>query len=86
MLSADADVLVHEATFDSTMDALAQTYYHSTAKEAAQTAKRAGAKQLILTHISSRYQEDEAQRLLSEAKEQFSATWIARDHWSFPIT
>ncbi|TMV50288.1 ribonuclease Z [Paenibacillus mesophilus] len=86
VLSADADVLVHEATFDSSMEALAETYYHSTAKEAALTAKRAGAKQLILTHISSRYQEDEAQQLLIEAREQFPATWMARDHGSFPIT
>jgi ribonuclease BN (tRNA processing enzyme) len=39
-----------------------------------------------LTHISSRYQEDEAARLLSEAQQLFPATWIAKDHWSFPIT
>ncbi|MDF2719433.1 MAG: ribonuclease [Paenibacillus sp.] len=85
-LSSDADVLVHEATFDSSLDELAQMYYHSTAKEAAQTATRAGAKSLILTHISSRYQEDEAVRLLSEAQQLFPATWIAKDHWSFPIS
>ncbi|TNJ68150.1 ribonuclease Z [Paenibacillus hemerocallicola] len=85
-LSSDADVLVHEATFDSSLDELAQMYYHSTAKDAAQTAKRAGAKSLILTHISSRYQEDEAARLLSEAQQLFPATWIAKDHWSFSIS
>lgn len=85
-LAKDADVLVHEATFDSSLDELAQMYYHSTAKDAAQTAARAGAKSLIMTHISSRYQEDEAARLLIEAREQFPAAWIAKDHWSYPIS
>lgn len=84
-LAAEADVLVHEATFDASLQALAQAYYHSTAKEAAQTAKRAGAKALILTHISSRYQEEEADLLLAEARQQFPGVWIARDHWTFPI-
>lgn len=84
-LSANVDVLVHEATFDSTLGELAQSYYHSTSKEAATAAKRAGAKTLILTHISSRYQEDEAERLLSEARATFRDTWLAKDHWVYTL-
>lgn len=84
-LAAEADVLVHEATFDASLDDLAQTYYHSTAKDAALTAAAAGAKALILTHISSRYQEDEVSRLSEDAREHFSETYTARDHWSYII-
>lgn len=85
-LAEDADVLVHEATFDSTFHDLAQAYYHSTATEAAEVAGKAGAKSLILTHISSRYQEDEALRLVSEARAHFPNTQIAKDHGTFAIT
>ncbi|MDF2721932.1 MAG: ribonuclease [Paenibacillus sp.] len=84
-LAADADVLVHEATFDSTLHELALAYYHSTASDAAETARAAGARVLILTHISSRYQEDQAAVLLEQARELFPSTWLSRDHWTFAI-
>ncbi|GAA3404644.1 ribonuclease Z [Paenibacillus hodogayensis] len=84
-LAADADVLVHEATFDGSLNDLAQAYYHSTALDAARTARQAGAKALIMTHISSRYQEEETRLLLEEARTEFEQAWIAKDHWSFPI-
>ncbi|PYI55904.1 ribonuclease Z [Paenibacillus flagellatus] len=85
-LSRGADAVVHEATFDSSLASLAEAYYHSTAKDAALSAKEAGAKRLILTHISSRYHEDEAAKLLLEAQEHFPRTAIAKDHASFPIS
>lgn len=84
-LARDADVLIHEATFDSSLHNLAQSYYHSTAKDAALTAKEAGVKTLILTHISSRYQEEQAMLLAAEAQELFAETQLSRDHWSFVI-
>ncbi|MEF3301643.1 ribonuclease Z [Paenibacillus sp. GYB003] len=84
-LAEQADVLVHEATFDSSLNDLAQAYYHSTAKDAAETARKAGAKSLLLTHISSRYQEEDALRLLDEARKHFPETKLAKDHWTFPV-
>lgn len=85
LLAERADVVVHEATFDAELASLAQQYFHATASEAAQVARRANAKALIMTHISSRYQEDGTNRLLEEAKAIFADSWLARDHWSFPI-
>ncbi|MED4878379.1 ribonuclease Z, partial [Anoxybacillus geothermalis] len=51
-LARDADVVVHEATFAAAEQRLAHDYFHSTTTDAAEVARRAGAKRLILTHIS----------------------------------
>jgi len=50
-----ATVLYHESTFLEDKAQLAFPTKHSTAKEAAQIAKEAGVKQLILGHYSTRY-------------------------------
>lgn len=84
-LSKDADVLVHEATFAEERKEMAMKYDHSTAMDAARTAKDAGAKALILTHISSRYQGEQADQLLQEAKQLHEKTYLAHDHFRFEI-
>jgi len=84
-LALDADVLVHEATFAEQKKDLAVAYDHSTAKDAARTAKEARAGALILTHISSRYQKEEAEQLAEEAKEIHEQTYLAQDLWSFEV-
>jgi len=76
--SMDADLLVHEATFADEEGARAVETGHSTAREAADIARRAGARRLVLTHISARYSRD-AHELEREAKEVFAKTSIARD-------
>lgn len=81
----NADVLVHEATFDGDREDLAYNYFHSTTKQAATLAKNGQVKQLILTHISARYQNNALQELLQEAKSIFESTSIANDFDTFNI-
>ncbi|MGB7925259.1 MAG: ribonuclease Z [Pyrinomonadaceae bacterium] len=81
-LARDADLLIHEATFAGTEEELAQRSLHSTSLMAARVAQEAGAKQLMLTHISPRYVTGnpiEPQDLLGEARSIFPNTEMAHD-------
>ncbi|MYL19690.1 ribonuclease Z [Halobacillus litoralis] len=79
------DVLVHEATFASDQEEMAYNYFHSTVKQAASLAKEAGVKELILNHISSRYQGKAVQQLLAEARDIFPNTTISKDFYQHYI-
>ncbi len=72
-----ADLLYHEATFMETMKAVANEKYHSTAGQAAEIAKKAEVKKLLLGHFSARYRE--LDELLEEAKNIFPETELALD-------
>lgn len=85
-LALNADVLVHEATFLHDLADTAHEYYHSTSKQAAEAARAAGAGQLIMTHFSSRYKdEDQLQPLLEEAQSIFPNTKLAIEHELIPV-
>jgi ribonuclease Z len=77
-LGKNSDILIHEATFSKELSDIAKDKKHSTAPDAASDALKMKAKQLILTHISTRYQEDDV-KLLEEAKVIFKNTLLARD-------
>ncbi|MFW9936684.1 MAG: ribonuclease Z [Candidatus Thorarchaeota archaeon] len=77
-LGKNSDILIHEATFSKELLDIAKEKKHSTSVDAANAAIKMNAKQLILTHISSRYQED-SKKLLKEAKEIFPNTILAED-------
>src|SRR6476660_9627365 len=77
-ISEGADLLVHEATFSDEEQPRAVDTGHSSAREAAEIAAKAGVKQLILTHLSARYSVN-ASELLQQAREVFPECIIARD-------
>ena len=74
------DVLYHEATFLNDHEELAQKTFHSTAQQAAQIAKDAHVKHLILGHYSSRYKD--LTQFHSEAAEIFPNVDLAYDGYS----
>jgi ribonuclease Z len=82
--SRGADLLVHEATFGGDEQDRAKETGHSTSAEAARVAAEAGARRLVLTHISSRYNRDTSE-LLAEAKAVFPETVIARDGMTLDV-
>ena len=84
-LGKDSDVLIHESTFSKQLEEIAREKKHSTTVDAAKAALKMNAKQLILTHISSRYQGN-PEGLLEEAKAIFPNTLIGEDLMRINIT
>jgi len=84
-LARQADVVVHEATFDEGKEHLARLYHHSTAHQAALVAREAGARTLILTHFSTRYRPEDVERIVAGAREIFPDTYAAEDFRRFPV-
>ncbi|SMR99868.1 Ribonuclease Z [Vibrio mangrovi] len=73
----DCDVLVHEATYTEEIGLLKAHYGHSYAAQVARFAESANIPNLLLTHISSRYQDDITHSpsiadILSEAQSVYS--------------
>ncbi len=73
-----ADLLVHEATFGDEEAERAVETGHSTAREAARLAHRAGCRRLLLTHFSARYSRD-ANELEAQARTEFPDVTIGKD-------
>ncbi|MCX8186266.1 MAG: ribonuclease Z [Sulfolobales archaeon] len=76
-----ADLLIHDSTYSYSDLDKAREYMHSTSVEAALDAALAGARTLILTHVSMRY--DNVLKLEREAKAKFFNTFIAEDLMTF---
>ena len=79
----DVDLLYHEATFADSEKERAKLTFHSTARQAAEIAREAGAKRLVIGHYSSRYDDEET--LLQEAREVFGNTDCADEGKVFCI-
>lgn len=74
---SDADLLCLECTFANELSELAQQRLHLTAGQAGRLARLAGAKHLLLTHISARYKEPEI--ILEQALEECPNSLLAAD-------
>lgn len=78
--SKNADLMIHDGTLSEETKEYAIDYMHSTALEAAEVAKKASVRKLILTHLSARYSDlDGARKLREEARQVFENTEVASD-------
>ena len=77
LLARGADLVLHDATFGDEFEARARETGHSTAREAATVARDAGARRLLLTHLSARHPDPAG--LVAEAREAFAATDAAEE-------
>ena len=79
----DVDLLYHESTFLEDKKELTERTKHSTAKQAASIAQLANAKQLILGHYSSRY--DDINKFKEEAQTIFKNVSLAESGKIFEL-
>jgi ribonuclease Z len=80
----NVDLLYHEATFLADREDLAKKTKHSTTKQAAQIAKDANVKQLVIGHYSGRYKD--ISLFQNEAKEIFENTELAEPGKVFTVS
>ena len=80
------DLLYHEATYASDRADKAPVHFHSTAAQAAETAREAGAGALLLGHFASSYRNEELH--LAEARAIFPRTLAASEgmRLTIPVT
>ncbi|MGC8648761.1 MAG: ribonuclease Z [Candidatus Micrarchaeia archaeon] len=81
--ATNADLLIHDATYDNNMKTFAVERMHSTASEAATIAKKAKCKKLALFHISSRYKDIDI--LKNEATIIFKNSFVPNDGMKIEI-
>lgn len=77
------DLLFHEATFADEDAPRAKETYHTTAAQAAEIAREAGVKKLVIGHFSARY--DDENILLEEASAVFANTQLAKETLCIPV-
>lgn len=76
------DLLYHEATFADSEALRAKLTMHSTARQAAEIARKAEAGTLIIGHYSARYKKNQ-DILLNEAQEVFENTILGEDKTTY---
>jgi ribonuclease Z len=76
-IAQDNDILICDATYDSSLQEKADKHMHMTAKQAGLIANQAKVKKLIITHFSTRYKD--AKVLEEDAKDVFKDVEAAYD-------
>ena len=85
-LADRADMVVCESTFADADAGLAREWGHLTASQAGRIAAGAGARLLVLTHFSQRYDHGDAPRLADEAASAFGGEVVlAHDLARIPV-
>jgi ribonuclease Z len=74
-IAHDADLLIHDATYDESEAERGAEFFHATAAQAGEAASVLNARTLVLIHTSSRY--PDAQAHIEDAKKKFSGSIIA---------
>lgn len=83
LASRNANLLLCESTYLDDQKEMAEKHFHLTSKQAAQIAKQADAKMLVLTHFSARYLD--LTLFENEAREIFVNSFAADDLKVFPF-
>jgi len=76
-IASDADLLIHDATYDESEADRGAEFFHATARQAGEAATALRARTLVLFHTSSRY--PDAQAHIGDAKSAFTGTVVAPD-------
>jgi ribonuclease Z len=76
-IARDADLLIHDATYDESEAGRGAEFYHATARQAGEAASALNAGTLVLIHTSSRYTGAEAH--IADAKSAFAGPVVAPD-------
>lgn len=76
-LAQGCDLLIHDCTIDSALEEKTNPYGHSSARQAAEIAVKAGVRALALVHISPRYEDSGI--IEKEARAIFENTFVPDD-------
>jgi ribonuclease Z len=82
-LAQGVDMLVCESTYLESEHEEAHDHFHMTARQAAELAREAGARRLVLTHFSQRY--DDREQFLTEASAAYADVFAAGDLMRIPV-
>lgn len=82
-IAKGAEILLCESTYLEEHKKLAYSHHHLTARQAAEIAKKAGAKKLVLTHYSARYLDHRC--FEDEARTVFPNTYAAKEFMNIPF-
>jgi ribonuclease Z len=74
----NADLFISESSFGEELEDKAKEHLHMTSKQVGKIAKKAGVKELFLTHLSQRY-EATPKVILKQVQKIFKKTQLARD-------
>lgn len=77
------DLIYHETTYLDNLRERAEARFHSTSKQAAMIAKKAGVKKLLIGHFSSKY--DTLEEFEQEAREVFPNTELALEGVAYTV-
>ncbi len=85
-VAKDADLFICESTFLNEMNEKAKKYTHLTAGQAGELAKKAKCGELIITHFSQRYDEEDIEKMKEEAMKTFGKkVEIAKDFMTIAV-